>query len=414
MNWKENLDTARRVLAHSPLALVLGFALVPRVHSQTFTDLYSFSGNDGATPWGHIIVDETGKVWGTTAFGGDLNCTIDGGGCGTIFTLDATGTETVLHNFEGSDGQSPYGGLTPDGRGGFVGTTSQGGSFGNGVIFRIDSAGSFRVIYNFRGGADGAGPQAALIRDGAGFFYGTTSTGGTNNVGTVFKLNLSGAETVLYAFTGGPDGRGPASRLLRDRQGNLYGTASSGGDTTCGFGLGCGTVFELASSGNLRVIHTFEGGKQDGNFPDSGLIVGFDASIYGTTSGGGGGKCTGGPDGDGCGTIFRIARGGKYSVIYKFTGGEDGATPDTELVAGLSGILYGAAAEGGPTCGSVRGCGTVFQTNNIGAFKVLHGFTDGPDGGTPHGLVRTQAGVLYGTAAGGGERGDGVIFKVVP
>src|SRR5205085_2474021 len=137
----------------------------------------------------------------------------------------------------------PVGGLVRDKAGNLYGTSLMGGAFGGGTVFKLDTTGTETVLHSFIGGADGAEPDAGLVRDTAGKLYGTSLFGGVFGSGTVFKLDTTGTETVLYSFTGGADGSFPGS-LIRDKAGNLYGTTRLGGASTNCI-LGCGTVFKL-------------------------------------------------------------------------------------------------------------------------------------------------------------------------
>ena len=242
----------------------------------TFTDLHSFGGGaEGGSPAAGLIRDGAGNLYGTTFVGGTLSA-CGGLGCGTVFRLSPSGTETVLHNFTGADGAGPSAELLRDSVGNLYGTTAQGGhqsgacNLGNegngtcGVVFeliRCDSEPSgyeYKVLYRFTGGPDGGNPVSGLVRDASGNLYGTTLLGGKNSsvciafesgvspsCGVVFKLSPTGAEKVLHTFTGGKDGANPVGPgLIQDLAGNLYGTAALGGDSpsTC---VGCGVVFRL-------------------------------------------------------------------------------------------------------------------------------------------------------------------------
>ena len=203
------------------------------------TVLYSFTGgDDGGNPFAGLIRDSAGNLYGTTTYGGDLKCN-NGYGCGTVFKLGKTGKETVLYSFtESPDGAYPYAGLVRDTKGNLYGTTFFGGASGAGTVFKVDKTGKETVLYSFTGGSDGKYPYAGLLRDTKGNLYGTTEYGGASSNGTLFKLDTSGTETVLHSFTGGSDGGLPIAGLILDASGNLYGAAQSGGD-------GGGTVFEL-------------------------------------------------------------------------------------------------------------------------------------------------------------------------
>jgi uncharacterized repeat protein (TIGR03803 family) len=171
--------------------------------------------------------------------------------------------------------------LIRDSKGNLYGTTNGGGASGAGVVFKIDTSGNETVLYSFTGGADGDGPFAGVIRDSAGNLYGTTYGGGASGAGVVFKVDTSGSETVLYSFTGGADGANPFwVTLARDSKGNLYGTTQFGGASNAGL------VFKVDMSGNETVLHSFTGGTDGGN-PFVGVIFGPDGRLYGTTAFGG-------------------------------------------------------------------------------------------------------------------------------
>jgi uncharacterized repeat protein (TIGR03803 family) len=203
------------------------------------------------------------------------------------------------------------------------------------------------------------------------------------------------------------------SNVIVDAAGNLYGTTQGGGTSLNCHGFGCGTVFELspASGGGwtLTVLHNFSGGN-DGQWPAAGLVLDSAGNLYGTTQNGGGSiACTGG-----CGTVFKVSpsAGGTWteSVLYRFTGGNDGAQPVASLLRDDSGTLYGTAASGGASTG-----GVVFKlTNSASGWKqtVLHNFV-GADGQYPEsGLIRDSAGHLYGTTGGGGAHSSGVVYQL--
>jgi uncharacterized repeat protein (TIGR03803 family) len=197
------------------------------------TTLHSFgSGNDGAEPsaGGSLILDSSGNLYGTTEYGGEQ--------FGTVYKVDAHGNETVLHRFGVTDGAYPIGALVMDTEGNLYGTTSGGGSHLLGTIFKLDPQGKETILHSFAG-SDGVAPAAGLVMDAKGDLFGTTSMGGSVGVGTVFKLNTQGRQTVLYNFTGGTDGSTPMAALLLDTAGSLYGTASSGGANNYG------TVFKI-------------------------------------------------------------------------------------------------------------------------------------------------------------------------
>jgi uncharacterized repeat protein (TIGR03803 family) len=306
--------------------------------------IYSFTGgSDGLAPVAGAIRDKSGNLYGTTYQGGNGNCPYVG--CGTVFKVAPDGTESVLHVFSGgSDGSQPIAGLIKDKVGNLYGTTLNGGQNGGGVVFALAPDGTETVLHAFAGGNDGAGPGAGLIRDSAGYFYGTTAAGGASNSGTVFKVAPDGTETVLYSFRGGKDGDNPLSGLVEDAVGNFYGTTGGGGRRNLG------TVFRLAPDGTETVLHAFRGGR-DGAAPLAGLTPDGSGNFYGTTDEGGG-ACV---NDVGCGVVFKIATDGTESVLHRFTGRSDGASPDASLLSDKNGNLFGTAELGG-----ANGGGTVF------------------------------------------------------
>ena len=271
--------------------------------------LHSFSGglNGSEASQGSLIRDAVGNLYGTTSAGG-------ASGIGTVFKLDAAGNYQVLHSFTGDfsgpGGAYPSGGLIRDAAGNLYGTTSQGGTYGRGTVFKLDAAGAETVLYSFAGkffGPDDGENPYGLIRDAAGNFYGTTFYGGASNNGTVFKLDASGKETVLYSFNGS-DGAHPSAGLFRDAAGNFYGATSDGGVSDWG------VIFRLnVESGVSTVLHSFTG-NSDGGAPYGALITDNAGNLYGTTGFGGDlTACRGyqDPEGDlgsppGCGVVFRI------------------------------------------------------------------------------------------------------------
>jgi uncharacterized repeat protein (TIGR03803 family) len=248
---------------------------------------------------------------------------------------------------------------------------------------------------------EGCYANQSLIRDAAGNLYGTNERGGPNNsLGTVFKLDTSDMLTVLYAFTGNTDGWIPNPGLVMDKAGNLYGTTQQGGAGSC-FG-GCGAVFKVNKDGKETVLYSFGGGK-DGMIPMAGVVMDAVGNLYGTTLAGG--------DQRSYGTVFKISKSGKETVLHRFTGGGDGGSPYGSLILDDEENLYGTTSAGGTGCSG--GCGTVFMMNKTGRETVLHRFHGRDDGDAPFdSLVRDTKGNLYGTTVGGGTYGFGTVFKV--
>lgn len=271
-----------------------------------------------------------------------------------------------------------------------------------------------RVLWSFANPRYGAGdPMSDLIVDGKGALYGTFyfSSAHLGDGGGVFKLAPSGskyAESTLYGFGGGNDGRNPAAGLIFDRQGALYGTTTVGG----GYGgvcpVGCGTVFELKPSRSRyseRILYRFSG-TPDGADPSAGLIFDGKGALYGTTAGGGY---------YGSGTVFKLTPSGSTyseSILYNFQGGSDGAHPYAGLIVNDKGALYGTTSGAG-----YYGSGTVFALTPSGSGyseSTLWRFGEyGTGGAKPAaGLIRDKRGALYGTTVDGGHYGFGVVFKL--
>jgi uncharacterized repeat protein (TIGR03803 family) len=189
-----------------------------------------------------LALDSKGNLYGaTTGLFSQCFWKRDFLACGTVYELDTAGNYNVLVVFNGSDGMIPQAGVVLDGSGNLYGTTVYGAGYplGHGTVFKVNATGVVSVLHSFAGGADGAYPYAALVRDVAGNLYGTTAKGGAFGLGTVFKVNASGGLSVLHSFTGGADGANPYTALTLDAAGNLYGTTANGGAS--GFGI----VFKL-------------------------------------------------------------------------------------------------------------------------------------------------------------------------
>jgi uncharacterized repeat protein (TIGR03803 family) len=374
--------------------------------------LYTFhGGSSGSGPNGALIGDTAKNLYGTTASGG-ISCQ-DGQGCGTVFRLAQDGKETVLYAFRGgNDGAHPQAALISDSAGNFYGTTLEGGgcSFNGdcGTVFELSADGTESVLHAFQG-SDGLNPRGNLIADASGNLYGTTIEGGNlaacggAGCGTVFELQPNGMETTLYAFQGGSDGASPQAGLIEDSTGNFYGTTVGGGIFTCVNGsIGCGVVFKLAPDGTETVLHAFQGGS-DGDLPRSGLIADKIGNLYGTTT-------AGGPNG--YGTVFELTPDGTETVLYSFKAGNDGNFPIGGVNMDKTGNLYGTTTYGGgPHCKG-EGCGTVFKLAPDGTETVLFAFF-GKHGVQPDAsLLMGKDGLLYGTASAGGKYNDGVVFSV--
>ena len=315
-------------------------------------------------------------------------------------------TFTTLANVSGGLSHS---GLVQDLAGNLYGTTSFGGSEGFGTVFKVDTTGTVTVLHTFTAGADGAFPIGNLVLDAAGNLYGTTTISySPPGSGTVFKLDPTGTLTVLYNFTGGADGGQPGG-LVSDPAGNLYGTASSGGITVGPYcASGCGTVFKVAPSGIETTMYSFTGQAGDGAVPTGNLALDAAGNIYGTT-------CACGPPGK----IFKVDPAGTETIVYSSPGysGE----PTGDLVLDAADNIYFPKTSGS-RCTTVCG-GSVNKLDSAGVATTLHGFAGSPDGRTPYRLVLGQSGNVFGTTFEGGtgscttgnppvQVGCGTIFEI--
>jgi len=301
--------------------------------------VYRFKGSpDGSAPTASLIV-MNGALYGTTTEGGaGSGCNTPSGNCGTVFKVTASGTESVLHTFTGgADGSEPWGPLVAV-NGTLYGTTLGGGGatgYGYGTVFSLTASGQETVLHSFGNVPDGAYPYAGLIAL-HGALYGTTFQGGTN-AGTVFKVSMSGDEHVIYSFLdNNVDGQSPQAGLIAVK-GKLYGTTIAGGANDIG------TVFEASTSGHESVLYSFAGST--GGAPIDALIAMKDA-LYGTTSFGGPNICVQSQN-DGCGTVFKLSMSGTETVLHNFGVTPDGSDPGGSLLA-VNGALYGTTEKGGP------------------------------------------------------------------
>lgn len=340
--------------------------------------LHGFTGPpDGATPYASVARDSAGRLYGQTSWGGSS--------AGAVYELQPTPTicpavlcpwnEGILYNFPGGYGQVlPGGAPIVDSQGNVYSTTTSDGApncdggVGCGTVFKVDPHGIVTILHTFLGGSDGAWPMGPLWLAADGSLYGTTWTGGgggscgNGGCGTVFKIDSSGNESILYSFTGGADEQGPLSGVIADEQGNLYGTTA--GSVNCTDGPPCGAVFELMPTGSgwsFRDFYFFQGGP-DGSNPWGGLLLDGQGNLYGTT--GEGGVSQFGPY---CGTVYKLDSSANKTTLWNFTCGSDGGNPLYEnLVMDGQGSLYGTTAFGGdlsatnPQC-TPYGCGVVFK-----------------------------------------------------
>ena len=335
-----------------------------------------------------------------------------------ISTLVEAQTYQVIYAFSSEfAGNDPTSTLLADGKGNFYGTTFSGGSTygsncsvwgGCGTIFKITSTGKRVTLFDFGlTPNDGQNPYAGVIADRAGNLYGTTVYGGSSGNGIVYRLDTKGHETILHDFSGATDGKYPDAGLVMDSAGNLYGAAQQGGDTTDCQGFGCGTIYKIASDGAFSVVYTFTG-SADGAAPTATLIRDASGNLYGTATSGGieGGYCSAG-----CGGVFKVDTAGRETVLHSFAGPpNDGSGPTAPLALDSAGNLYGTTTFGGT--GNV---GTAFKVDTNGTETVVFNFQEWPNPGGqyPHaGLLLDRQGNLYGATSTGGKHALGALFEI--
>lgn len=352
------------------------------------------------------VTDVNDTLYGTTAGGGKSHN-------GIVYGLTASGQLNTLHTFAGgsADGAHPTAALISV-NGTLYGTTTSGGQCGNGTVYSITTSGSETVLHSFCG-TDGESP--AGLTDVAGTLYGTAALGGASSKGTVYRISTIGKFKVLYAFGSRPyDALQPDSPPL-EVNGALYGTTGRGGDDTyCGEHsghTGCGAVYHLTLAGKEKVVYSFQAGN-DGWWPAGGLTY-ADGTLYGVTIWGGKshrGVC--------CGTVYSLSTSGNHTVLYRFQSTSTGLYPETIPVE-MNGLLYGTTSVGG-SGGRHRRQGTIFSVPvGGGSEQVLHSFTGRPDGADPVAMLTDVNGTLYGTTVKGGQctgkfHGCGILFSIRP
>ena len=379
------------------------------------TVLYSFgaSATDGQSPAGSLIQASDGNFYGATSSGGEY-------GIGVVFRVTPAGAETVLYSFgaQSGDGYQPNGSLVQGADGAFYGVTGCGGAGtsansicadgSGGTVFRVTAAGTETVLYSFGTQAnDGLNPQSGLILASDGNFYGTAITDAAAGWGAVFRVTPAGTESVLYRFTGAPNGFGPFGPLLQGVDGNFYGTTEFGGTgLNPRAGIRGGTVFKVTPAGAESIVYSFGSTPTDGYFPLGGLVQGADGNFYGATYRGGqyANSCT--DYENGCGSVFRLTPSGVKTSLYSFQGppldAARPAYPGSGVIFGPDGALYGLSVWGGVHAvyddpNAIAGAGAVFRIPNPATPPLgqLISFGAGPT------LLAGGAGAVSATASSG-------------
>ena len=406
------------------LIIVLALASTLPAQTQTLTVLHNFTNfPDGGRPVGRLLLDPAGNLYGTTTIGGTI-------GYGSVFRVDPSGNLSIFYSFAGPpDGNEPVSGLIRDAAGNLYGATGHGGTTtvcgtdqpswaGCGIVFKLDPSGTETVLHRFgSNGPDGAFPNGPLALDSSGTLWGSTQEGGhfgckvpippngrlvDVGCGTIFKVDASGRESVVHNFIKA-DGAGPIGGVVQDQAGNLYGVTVTGGLQNCPHAVfgSCGTVFKVDTSGQFSTFYSFKGGDSgpDGDIPESSLILDPAGNLYGTTNAGGANVCI--PKilpGISCGTLFQLTPAAKETLLLSFGGPGDAGFPTNGLVRDAAGNFYGLVS------------GLVIKLDSMGKESFLYAFT-GYDITAEGDLVQDAAGNLYGTTYYG-TTGQGMVFKL--
>jgi uncharacterized repeat protein (TIGR03803 family) len=362
------------------VTLVLVVAAAPVATAQTYTDLYNFGTKSGdpANPTysGIIAQGRDGNLYSTAPYGGAHND-------GAVFKITPTGTLTVVHSFDGTDGAHPWAGLTLGTDGNFYGVTFSGGKFGYGTIYRITPAGSLTTLHSFTNGTDAAAGGAQPIEGTDGNFYGTADGPGLFSNGVVYKITPSGVFTTLHTFDG-PHGSHPDAPLVQGSNGDFYGTTYWGGTN------GYGTIFRISPSGTFEMLFSFVQFDQN---PEAAMIQGSDGDFYGTTT-----EYANG------GIVFRIADPGGLTILHDFD--LSAGTPYGGLVQATDGFFYGTTAAARYTGGP-----SIFRISSTGAFATLYNFESATGLNSVSTQVQHTSGLLFGETTDGGTFGLGVFYS---
>jgi uncharacterized repeat protein (TIGR03803 family) len=355
-----------------------------------------FEGFNGGNPFSALVLGADGNFYGTTQYGGT-------NGYGTIFSLTVSGTLTNLVSMDSSNAY-PHAGLIQGTDGNFYGTSGYGGTNDNGTIFCLSTNGTLSTLASFNESVTGAYPSTALVQGIDGNFYGTTSQGGADGEGTIFKMTPDGELTNLVSFNNS-NGAYPYGALAQGTDNSFYGTTFYGG------AYGAGTVFRITTNGALTTLFSFNGLN---GYPYATLVQGMDGSFYGTTE-------YGGTNGDG--SVFSVTTNGEFLNLASLNYDVSGGYPTAALVQGTDGNFYGATSSGGTFgttyYGGTYGGGTIFRLTTNGTLTTLLSFSNtnglSPEGG----LVEGVDGNFYGTASYGGlgfngyyNSGDGVVYRL--
>jgi len=394
--------------------LLIGVATQSACADEIMTVLYAFTNRtDGGTPEPGMIQSTNGLLYGSTSNGGS-------NGWGGLFVMTTNGDLSPWHAFNYTpDGASPAAGVVRGSNGMFFGVTPLSGAYSTnqGSFFQTTAGGAFSTLYSFSGlshltNGTGGTPVGPLVQGTNGLFYGVTSALGPKTNGTVFSVSATGQFTLRYTFTNGSDGGKPLAGLFLSSNGNFYGSTSTGGSN------GAGTIFRISHAGAFSAFHSFSvlqnNTNTEGTSPVAPFIQTPGGVLVGTASKGGA---------NGSGTVFQITTNGAFNVIYTFSAkapafpnqNNDGATPGTVLL-NSAGNYWGVATYGG-----TNGEGAVFEVTPQGAFRSVYAFlalsfttpATNSDGANPNGIIESKDGSYYCTTGHGGN-GYGTVVKFTP
>lgn len=410
------------------LTLIAALLLLSGIAAAQATAVWSFysasgSAMGGSLPIGGLTADSAGNLYGVTFYGGTY-------GNGIVYKLSPSSSGwdiSVLYSFNPGAGDG-WGATSPpilDAAGNLYGTAEFGGTggcgvFGCGIVYELtpteNGAWKETILHEFDN-TDGRQIHAGLTMDASGNLYGVAAVGGTYNAGTVFELSPAAGSwtfSILHQFYGGKDGDGALAGLTFDAAGNLYGTTNSGGGSSSRCRAGCGVVYELSPAGNgawtENILHNFITNDNDGTFPDSRLSIDAAGNLYGTTFSGGGPL--------NAGTVFELMpdAAGHWTekVVHNFNEmSGDGLGPSNSLVFDASGNLYGATLVGGS-----HGRGTVFElspsASGTWTETILNNFLENGTGYWPNSGPIFVNGTLFGINAEGGGNDQGTVFQLAP
>jgi uncharacterized repeat protein (TIGR03803 family) len=345
-------------------------------------------GSDGGTPNG-LAVGSNGLLYGTTQSGG-----VSGGG--TIFSITTNGVFNTLVSFGATNGANPEAALTQAADGDLYGVSAGGGSFSDGTVFKMTPAGALTSLFSFSNKSS-LNPYVALVQASNGSLYGATANGNRGGDGNIFEMATNGAPGVLYSFTGGLDGNEPIGALTQATDGNFYGMTTAGGSN------GFGGIFRMTPGGMLTNIYCFTGGA-DGSNPFGALVQGTDGYLYGVT------RRNIISNLAFYGEVFKVSTNGALTILHTnnpFVFG-DGAHPFAGLLQATDGNFYGSTLYS-----EVTNFGTLFRITSTGVYTTLSSFNNSDDGSQPESaMVQGPDGALYGTTTYGGPYGKGTVFRM--